>query len=138
MVKICHAVGVSVESELGHVGSGDNYAVDGVSNFTEPDQALRFVQETGVDALAVAIGTAHGAYKGVPKLHFDLLEQIRDTVDIPLVLHGGSGSGDENLAKACKLGICKVNVANDIMRGAYKAVEGKMEGNGVYLSLIHI
>ena len=132
MVRICHAVGVSVEAELGHVGSGDNYAVDGVSNFTEPDQALRFVEETGVDALAVAIGTAHGAYKGVPKLHFDLLEQIRDTVNIPLVLHGGSGSGDENLAKACKLGICKVNVANDIMRGAYKAVEGKMEGNGVY------
>ena len=61
-----------------------------------------------------------------------MLEQIRDTVDIPLVLHGGSGSGDENLAKACKLGICKINVANDIMRGAYNAIEGKMEGNGVY------
>ncbi len=132
MVRICHAVGVSVEAELGHVGSGDNYAVDGVSNFTEPDQALRFVEETGVDALAVAIGTAHGAYKGVPKLHFDLLEQIRNTIDTPLVLHGGSGSGDENLAKACKMGICKVNIANEMYTGAYKAVEGKMEGNGVY------
>ena len=132
MVRICHAVGVSVEAELGHVGRGENYAVDGISNLTEPEQALRFVEETGVDALAVAVGTAHGTYKGVPKLHFDLLEQIRDTVNIPLVLHGGSGSGDENLAKACKLGICKINVANDIMRGAYNAIEGKMEGNGVY------
>ena len=132
MVRICHAVGVSVEAELGHVGSGENYAVDGVSNLTEAADAVRFVQETGVDALAVAVGTAHGSYKGTPKLDFDRLVEIRDAVDMPLVLHGGSGSGDENLAQACKLGVCKVNFGNDIMRSAYKAVEGKMEGNGVY------
>ena len=85
-----------------------------------------------MDALAVAVGTAHGSYKGTPKLDFDRLASIRDAVDLPLVLHGGSGSGDENLAKACKMGICKVNFGNDIMRSAYKAVEGKMDGNGVY------
>ena len=118
VVRMAHAVGVSVEAELGHVGIGSNYAVDGVSNFTDPELAKKFVEETQIDALAVAIGTAHGLYKGEPKLQFDLLEQIVQSVDIPLVLHGGSGTGDENLARACRSGINKVNLSTDMKYSA--------------------
>ncbi|BBB48017.1 fructose-bisphosphate aldolase, class II [Pelolinea submarina] len=118
VVRMAHAVGVSAEAELGHVGIGSNYAVDGVSNFTDPELAKKFVEETQIDALAVAIGTAHGLYKGEPKLQFDLLEQIVNSVDIPLVLHGGSGTGDENLARACRSGINKVNLSTDMKYAA--------------------
>jgi fructose-bisphosphate aldolase class II len=133
LARIAHAAGVEVEGELGHVGMGDNYAVDGYSAFTVPDEAVRYVEETGVDCLAVAIGTAHGVYKGTPELHFDLLQELRDKVPVPLVLHGGSGSGDDNLSKACRQGICKVNIANDVLRAAdNKLVENGMEGNNIY------
>lgn len=118
IVRIAHAVGVSVEAELGHVGYGSNYDVDGVSNFTEPDMAVKFVEETGIDALAVAVGTAHGKYEGEPKLQFELLEEIAKKVSIPLVLHGGSGTGDDNLSKACRLGINKVNLSTDMKYAA--------------------
>ena len=98
-----------------------------------PDEAVRFVEETGVDSLAVAIGTAHGVYKGTPKLHFDLLEELNEKIPVPLVLHGGSGSGNENISKACKMGICKVNLANDLYRSAIRALqESDMSGNGAY------
>ncbi len=120
LVRIAHSVGVSVEAELGHVGRGDNYDVDGVSNYTSPKDAVRFVEETGIDALAVAIGTAHGVYSGTPKLQFELLQEIRDAVSVPLVLHGGSGTGDDNISKACKLGINKVNLSTDMKYAAVK------------------
>ncbi len=133
LTKIAHAVGVSVEAELGHVGQGDNYAVDGFTSFTDPDEAVAYVEETGVDCLAVAIGTAHGAYKGTPVLRFDLLETLAAKVPVPLVLHGGSGSGDENLRKACSMGINKVNISNDLMRSAYNKILAKpLDGNLVY------
>ncbi len=133
LTRIAHAAGVEVEAELGHVGVGSNYDVDGVSALTVPEEAVRFVEETGVDCLAVAIGSAHGVYKGVPKLRFDLLEELSQKVPVPLVLHGGSGTGDENLAAACKKGICKVNIANDVFKAAYdKVQEVGMEGNNVY------
>ena len=90
--------------------------------FTVPSEAAQFVEETGVDALAVAIGTSHGKYKGEPKLQFELLKELREAVPVPLVLHGGSGTGDENLQKACELGICKLNVAYELYRGALDAV----------------
>lgn len=118
IVRVAHAVGVTVEAELGHVGRGENYSIDGISNLTKPEDAVRFVEETGVDALAVAIGTAHGNYNGIPKLEFELLQQISATVNIPLVLHGGSGTGDENISKACKLGISKVNLSTDMKLAA--------------------
>ena len=116
LAKIAHAAGVSIEAELGHVGIGVNYDEDGSAALTDPDEAVRFVEETGVDSLAVAIGTAHGVYKGVPKIHFDRLIALREKVPVPMVLHGGSGTGAENLQKACQLGICKVNLANDIKK----------------------
>ena len=118
---------MGVEAELGHVAMGDE------SEFTRPDEAKRFVEETGVDALAVAIGTAHGAYKDTPKLQFELLEELRDTVPVPLVLHGGSGTGDENLKKACQMGICKLNISNDLKRGAIANLNEKCkDGMGAY------
>ena len=99
MVRICHALGISVEAELGHVGVGEQYHTDGHQAFTRVEEAVEYVKQTGVDALAVAIGTAHGVYKGTPQIHFDLLHELKDALDIPLVLHGGSGTGDENLVK---------------------------------------
>jgi len=133
MVRIAHAVDVGVEAELGHVGTGMNYAVDGFSALTVPDEAVRFIKETEADCLAVAIGTAHGVYKGEPILRFDLLKELADKVPVPLVLHGGSGTGDENISKACRMGIAKVNVANELMRACYDALQADgMEGNNIY------
>lgn len=116
VVKMCKPLNMSVEAELGHVGMGNNYAVDGVSNLTDPEEAARFIAETGVDCLAVAVGTAHGRYKGTPHIDFERLAAIREACgDTPLVLHGGSGTGDENLQKAVHTGIQKVNLATDLI-----------------------
>ena len=114
MVKIAHAAGISVEAELGHVGIGTNYEEDGLENLTDPYIAAEFVLETGVDALAVAIGTAHGLYKGTPKIDFTRLKQIKEKTCIPLVLHGGSFTGDKQLVKACQTGINKVNIGTEL------------------------
>ena len=116
LVKIAHAVGVSVEAELGHVGSGEQYDADRNAGLTDPGQAKAYVEATGIDALAIAIGTAHGKYVGTPYLDFELLEKIYNEVEVPLVLHGGSGSGDENLAKATSMGITKVNIGTDLFQ----------------------
>lgn len=133
LVKIAHAVDVSVEAELGHVGSGCNYGTPGDDMFTDPEQALDYIQRTGVDCLAVAIGTAHGAYAGVPHLDFDRLIAIKQRVGIPLVLHGGSGTGDENIAKACRLGVNKVNVCNELLKSMYVGVmAGDLSGDNAY------
>ncbi len=133
IVELAHYVGINVEGELGHVGKGDNYEHDGHTAFTVPEEAVRYVEETGVDFLAVAVGTAHGVYTGTPEIQFDLLKELHDCVDVPLVLHGGSGTGDENIAKACQMGICKVNIANDLYRGTADAlINADISGNGVY------
>lgn len=133
MVEICHALGLTVEGELGHVGMGDNYAIDGNQALTDVDEAVAFVEATGVDALAVAIGTAHGAYKGTPHIRFELLHQLRDALSIPLVLHGGSGSGDDNLARCAREGINKLNLSNDLKRAAIEnLVNRDLSGNTVY------
>lgn len=116
LVKIAHAVGISVEAELGHVGSGENYSEDRNAGLTDPRQAKAYVEETGVDALAIAIGTAHGKYVGTPHVDFELLHEIYKEVEVPLVLHGGSGSGDENLARATREGITKVNIGTDLFQ----------------------
>jgi fructose-bisphosphate aldolase class II len=116
LVKIAHAAGISVEAELGHVGFGKDYDVEGQKYLTDPKEAVEFIERTGVDALAVAVGTAHGAYKGTPHIDFDRLAEIRKaTNNFPLVIHGGSGSGDENLARLAKSGIAKINIANALI-----------------------
>lgn len=122
-VKMCRPLNISVEAELGHVGQSEDYSSDGSDYFTKPEEAKKFVEETGIDCLAVAIGTAHGRYHGTPHIDFDLLKQITDVVDIPLVLHGGSGTGDENLRKAVKNGIQKVNLATELVVAGKEELE---------------
>ena len=116
-VRAAHDVGVGVEAELGQVGSGADYGdYDGVrKGFTDPALAERFVEETGVDVLAVALGSAHGVYKGEPRLDLDLLAEIRRRVDVPLALHGGSGLSDDQFRSAIEAGISKINIATDLL-----------------------
>ena len=114
--SMAHARGASVEAELGHVGQaadGDGRTDD---MYTNVEQAVRFVEETGVDALAVAIGTAHGKYPEgfVPKLDFERLAELKAALKMPLVLHGGSGAGGENIRRAIAGGINKINVCTDV------------------------
>lgn len=110
----------SVEAELGKLGGkeDDVEVKNGEDTCTDPMEAVRFVEESGIDSLAVAIGTAHGFYKGTPKLEFERLAEIRNNVSVPLVLHGSSGVPDEDVMKAISLGICKVNYATEL-RVAY-------------------
>lgn len=117
LCRIAHAADVSVEAELGHVGMGEEYA-DDKDCFTKVEEAEVFVKETGVDCLAIAVGTAHGHYSGTPKLEFDRIIQLRQSLDIPLVLHGGSSTGDEALKKAIKCGISKINLFTDLSDAA--------------------
>ena len=116
VVEAVRPLGISVEAELGKIGgTEDDISVSAEDAlFTDPNEAEIFVRETQVDALAVAIGTAHGQYKGVPKLDFDRLEEIRKRVDIPIVLHGSSGVPDEDIRKAISLGVSKVNIDTNI------------------------
>jgi fructose-bisphosphate aldolase class II/tagatose 1,6-diphosphate aldolase GatY/KbaY len=112
-VAMAHGSGKAVEAELGYVpklGQSTATAVD----FTTPEQAAAFVEATGVDLLAVAIGSAHGFYKEAPRLDYERLSDIRKAVDAPLVLHGSSGLGDDQLRRAIERGICKINFATEI------------------------
>jgi len=130
IVKIAHELGISVEAEIGHVGMGEDYTENGVKDgLTEPAMAKRFAEDTGVDALAVAIGTAHGVYHGTPKLDFDRLTEIHKIVDVPLVLHGGSGTGMENLIKASQLGIRKLNINTELLAASRDTVIKELEAN---------
>jgi fructose-bisphosphate aldolase, class II len=112
VVKAAHAMGVSVEGELGTIGGvEDDLEVDEASaQLAKPDEAIRFYEETGVDALAIAVGTAHGMYKGEPKLHYDIIEAVASQIPVPVVLHGGSGVPDESIRKAIAAGAGKINV----------------------------
>lgn len=128
VVRIAHAMGVSVEAELGHVGTGTEYDTTRDSGLTHKEEAQRFVEETGVDALAVAVGTSHGIYKGTPRLEFELLKEIAALVEVPLVLHGGSGTGDDNLKKCIDCGIQKINLFTDMANPAGEAMVNYMRG----------
>ncbi|KGO13391.1 tagatose bisphosphate family class II aldolase [Clostridium botulinum] len=116
VVEYAHKYDVTVEAELGKLGGKEDDLVVSEKDamYTNPDDAVEFVNRTGVDSLAVAIGTAHGLYKGEAKLDFDRLREIREKVSVPLVLHGASDVPDELVKKAISLGICKVNVATDL------------------------
>lgn len=115
-VALCHRYGASVEAELGRLGGQeDDLIVDSADSFfTDPAAAREFVTATGIDSLAVAIGSAHGLYQGEPKLDFERLALIREHVDIPLVLHGASGIPEAMVKRAISLGVCKVNVATEL------------------------
>jgi fructose-bisphosphate aldolase class II len=117
-VEAAHAVGLSVEGELGTIGKTDGEAEDGTASiiYTDPDDAVQFIHETGVDSLAIAIGTCHGIYPVwmKPEIKLDLQQKIRAKVSIPLVLHGGSGNPDREIAESVKLGMNKINISSDI------------------------
>lgn len=124
IVEIAHSKGVTVEAEIGHVGGGESY-IDpdkDASMLTTKEDAVNFVKDTNIDYLAVSIGTAHGEYKGTPHLNFERLTEIYEDVKVPLVLHGGSGTGAENINKCTKLGISKVNVFTDLANAARNEV----------------
>ena len=119
----CHPSGVPVEAELGKVGGKEDDLDGGEDNpYTDPQQAKEFAERTGVDSLAVGIGTAHGIYKGIPKLDVERLSEIRNVVSIPLVLHGTSGVPDEAVKECIRRGICKVNYATDLRIAFTKGV----------------
>ena len=129
IVDLAHALVISVEAELGHVGQaadGDGKTSD---MYTNVEQAKEFVERTGIDALAVALGTAHGKYPAgyVPKLDFERLAELKAALKMPLVLHGGSGSGEENIRKAVAGGINKINVCTDAFHAAEVAMKEKWE-----------
>lgn len=139
VVELCHPLGVGVEGELGHVGQAA--ALDGrdASLYTRPEDACRFARETGVDCLAVAIGSAHGKYpQGFrPSLNFDLLRQIKDaTGNMPIALHGGSGSGDENIVKAVEAGINKINLATDLQEACKNGAIAAWQSGRDYMKMI--
>lgn len=127
MADIAHSYGATIEGELGHVGDnegsaeGSSHLADPSAFFTDPKLAKDFVDKTGVDALAIAVGNAHGAYKLPPKLDFERIRTIANTVDVPLVLHGGSGLTDNDFRKAIQEGISKVNIFTDINVAAVEA-----------------
>ncbi|MGL4861347.1 MAG: tagatose bisphosphate family class II aldolase [Enterobacteriaceae bacterium] len=125
VVRFCHRYDVSVEAELGRLGGKeDDMAVESANSFyTDPDAARQFVEQTRIDSLAVAIGSAHGLYHGEPHLDFVRLAAIRDKVTLPLVLHGASGLPQEMVREAIALGVCKVNVATDLKIAFASAVK---------------
>lgn len=128
-VELAHAKGVSVEAELGHVGQGEEVLTEDEqqAHFTRVDEAERFIKETRVDALAVSIGTLHGLYRGIPKLDFDRLSQLRAVSQIPLVLHGGSDTPDQDLRRAIESGIDKINIWTDVRLPYLRALRDKLK-----------
>ncbi len=124
VVEAAHAVGVSVEGELGTIGGvEDDLSVNEEdAALAKPEEAIRFWEETKVDALAIAVGTAHGMYKGEPKIRFDIIDEVARNVDVPIVLHGGSGVPDEAIRKSISLGVGKINVNTENQVACTKAV----------------
>jgi len=131
VADVAKSMGITLEAELGKVGGKEDNVESAESLYTDPDEAKRFVEETGVDILAVAIGTAHGFYKGEPKLDFDRIKKISELCDIPLVLHGGSGVPEESVKKAISLGMSKVNFATELRAAATIGVRRVLEDKDV-------
>lgn len=127
VVEKARKYGATVEAELGFVGGSEDGSCDHGIRCTDPDDAVVYARETGIDALAVAIGNAHGNYPVAPTLAFDVLEKIHEKVDIPLVLHGGSGITDKDFQRAISLGIRKVNIATASFNSLTAHVEKYME-----------
>lgn len=139
MTDVCHALNITVEGELGHVG--DNAGAGKLENpsdyFTDPDTALDFVRRTGVDSLAVAVGNAHGDYAFPPKLDFERIRRISEMTALPLVLHGGSGLSNDDFKQAVSCGICKVNIFTDIDKAGKAGIEkGLAAGAKTMMGLI--
>jgi len=129
MAKIAHSLGATIEGELGHVGDnegsleGDSRLEDPSKYYTDPKMASCFVAQTDIDALAIAIGTAHGTYTTTPRLDIQRLKEIRNEINTPLVLHGGSGLSNEDFKNCINNGITKINIFTDIYTAGKKAIE---------------
>lgn len=130
VVDYFHPLGIPVEAELGHVGNETIYE-EALANYkyTDPSMAAEFVARTNCDSLAVAIGNQHGVYTSEPKLNFEVLQAVRDAVSIPLVLHGASGIGDEDIRKAISLGITKINIHTELCQAAMDAVRANADAS---------
>lgn len=131
VVEAAHAVGVSVEGELGTIGGvEDDLSVsEEDANLANPKEAIRFWEETGVDALAIAVGTAHGIYKGEPKIHYDIIDEVARQIDAPIVLHGGSGVPDESIKEAISYGAAKINVNTENQVAQVKVIRELLAKN---------
>ena len=134
VVDYFHPLGIPVEAELGHVGNETVYE-EALSayQYTDPNQAAEFVQRTGCDSLAVAIGNVHGEYSSDPKIAFDVLEKVRDAIDIPIVLHGASCIPDKDVKTSISLGVSKINIHTELCLAAMNAVREKQ--NSSFLEL---
>lgn len=131
VIKIASKYGAAVEAEIGCVGGSEDGSEDIAINCTDPEDAVRFARETGVDALAVAIGNAHGNYKSTPKLRFDILEKCAKAVEPPLVLHGGTGISPDDFVRCSKTGIKKINIATATFDSVEKTVHGCYNENSI-------
>lgn len=131
IVKAAHAMGVSVEGELGTIGGvEDDVSVDEAdASLAKPEEAIRFYEETGVDAMAIAVGTAHGMYKGVPKIHHDIIKTVADAIPVPIVLHGGSGVPDKDIRLAIEAGAGKINVNTENQVACTQAIREKLNSD---------
>lgn len=131
VLEITRPIGVSVEAELGKIGGteDDVHVSDREAMYTDPEEARYFVEKTGIESLAIAIGTAHGQYKGEPKLDFERLKKIKGLIKIPIVLHGSSGVPDEAVRKAIELGVCKVNIDTNIREAFVWEMRRRMEAD---------
>lgn len=142
VVETAHIANVSVESELGTIGTTGNSIEGGTRGviYTVPEEAKQFIEDTGIDTFACAIGTAHGIYPKdmKPKLRIDILKDITDQVSVPLVLHGGSSNKDEEIAEAVKNGICKINISSDIKVAFYEQARKTLNENPGYREPLEI
>lgn len=142
VVETAHIANVSVESELGTIGTTGNSIEGGTEGviYTVPEEAKQFIEDTGIDTFACAIGTAHGIYPKdmKPKLRIDILKDITDQVSVPLVLHGGSSNKDEEIAEAVKNGICKINISSDIKIAFYEQARKTLNENPGYREPLEI
>ncbi|ALS25653.1 class II fructose-1,6-bisphosphate aldolase [Paenibacillus cisolokensis] len=131
VVRAAHAMGVSVEGELGTIGGvEDDISVDEEhAALAKPEEAIRFYEETGVDALAIAVGTAHGMYKGEPKIHYDIIQKVADAIPVPIVLHGGSGVPDEAIRQSIQAGVGKINVNTENQVACTNAIREVLSGD---------
>lgn len=136
-VNYAHARGVTVEAELGHVGDGivsgevkeDNSYDNPDDYLTNPEEMKRFIEETDVDCLAVAVGTSHGVYVHTPKLHFNRLDLLNEISTVPMVMHGGSGTPDDQIKIAVSKGICKLNIYSEMLSAYYGELKKKLESS---------
>ena len=135
IVKIAHAFGATVEGEIGHVGEASSMDNDASNMYTKISEAQDYFSATGVDALAVSIGTAHGAYKSKPKLDFTRLSEIHDELPIPLVLHGGSGLSDDDFRASIKHGISNINIFTDLCNAGIHAMRTGLDNGFSYLDI---